>query len=61
MYVYLLSDKSDDVVIPSRVVLHSVTLNKTAKITLLDAPKEKMKWKVTSDGVEIASTAIIAK
>ena len=53
MYVYLLSNKSDVVVIPSRVVLNSVTLNKTAKIILLDAPKEKMKWKVTSDGVEI--------
>jgi len=53
MYVYLLSDKSDNVVIPSRIVLHTVALNKTAKITLLDAPTEKIKWKATNGGIEI--------
>ena len=53
MYVYVLSDKSDDVVLPASISLQSVTLDKTSKITLLDAPKEKIKWKVTSDGTEI--------
>jgi hypothetical protein len=53
MYVYVLSDKSDDVVLPSNILLPSITLNKTSQITLLNASKEKIKWKATSSGVEI--------
>jgi len=53
MYVYVLSDKNDDVVLPPSILLHSITLNKNSKITLLGAPKEKIKWQATGDGTEI--------
>jgi alpha-L-fucosidase len=59
MYVYALSDNEDDVVLPAGIALHSITLNRASKITLLDAPKEKIKWKATSDGVEIKVPAKI--
>jgi alpha-L-fucosidase len=53
IYVYVLSDKKDDVILPANILLHSITLNKASKITLLDALKEKIKWKATNDGTEI--------
>jgi alpha-L-fucosidase len=53
MYVYVLSDNSDDVVLPQNLLLHSIALNKKSRITLLDVPKEKIKWKTTSDKTEI--------
>jgi alpha-L-fucosidase len=57
IYVYLLSDKSDDVVVPGSISLHFISLNKTSRITLLDAPKEKIKWKASEDKVEIIMPA----
>ena len=53
MYVYVLSDKNDDVVLPASISLHSIALNKNSKIIFLDAPKEKIKWERTSDGAQI--------
>ena len=53
MYAYVLSDKNDDVILPASISLHAINLNKTSRITLLDAPTEKIKWKATNDGIEI--------
>ncbi|HEY5407704.1 MAG TPA: alpha-L-fucosidase [Ginsengibacter sp.] len=53
IYAYVLSDKSNDVILPSTVTLQKITLNKKSKIVLLDAPKEKIKWHPTDDGITI--------
>ena len=53
MYAYVLSDKSNDVVLPSTITLQKIILNKTSKIVLLDAPTKKIKWKPANDGIII--------
>jgi len=47
IYVYLLSDKTNDVLVPAEITL-KIPLDKKSKIVLLDAPKEKIKF--TTDG-----------
>ena len=46
MYVYVLSDKTDDVVLPASINLKNITLNKNSKIVFMDAPKEKINFDV---------------
>ena len=53
IYAYVLSDKTNEVTLPSTITLQKVTLNKKSKIVLLDAPKEKIKWQATNDGITI--------
>jgi len=53
IYAYILSDKSNEVILPSTVTLQRFTLNKRSKIILLDAPNEKIKWQATNDGITI--------
>jgi alpha-L-fucosidase len=43
IYVYVLSNKTDDVTLPANIML-KLKLNKNSSIVLLDAPKEKMKY-----------------
>ena len=54
IYAYVLSDKSNEVILPSTITLQKITLSKKSKIVLLDAPKEKIKWQATNDGITIA-------
>lgn len=60
LYVYLLSDKADEISLPSNIVLNNIHLKKSAKVKLLDAPKERIKWKVegTSTILQIPSKLI---
>ena len=52
MYVYVLSDKTDDVVLPAAINLKNIVLNKNSSIIYMDAPGEKIK--VTSaDGATV--------
>jgi alpha-L-fucosidase len=53
IYAYVLSDKSNEVILPSTITLQKIILNKKSKIVLLDAPKEKIKWQSTNDGITI--------
>jgi len=50
IYVYVLSDKSDDVLLPANIKLNKISLNQKSKIILLDAPKEKIKLQPANDG-----------
>src|SRR6185503_20030397 len=43
IYVYLLSDKTNDVLVTEEITL-KIPLDKKSKIVLLDAPKEKIKF-----------------
>jgi alpha-L-fucosidase len=53
IYVYVLSDANDDVVLHNNILLHSIVLKNIRGITLLDAPKEKIHWKISTDGINI--------
>ena len=54
VFVYVLSDdKADDVVLPSAINLKGIALNKKSKIVLLDAPKEKIKYKTEGDATTL--------
>lgn len=44
MYVYVLSDKTDDVVLPASISLKNIALGKKTKIVYMDAPDEKIKF-----------------
>lgn len=48
MFVYVLSDKYDNVLLPSAITL-KLPLPKNSKVVLLDAPKEKIKYQTTND------------
>ncbi|MGH2566231.1 MAG: alpha-L-fucosidase, partial [Ginsengibacter sp.] len=52
-YVYVLSDKSNEVMLPSSITINKIVVNKKNKIVLMDAPKEKIKWKSSGDGIII--------
>ncbi len=52
MYAYVLSDSNTDVLLSNNIVLH-LTVKAIKKITLLDAPKEKIYWKITNDGIQL--------
>ena len=43
IYVYVLSDKTNDITLPTTITL-KLKLDKNSKIVLLDAPKEKIKY-----------------
>ena len=53
IYVYVLSNKTNEVILPTSITLKQIVLNKKSKIVLLDAPKEKLKWKPSNDGIII--------
>ena len=53
IYVYVLSDAKDDVVLHNNILLHSIVLKNIRGITLLDAPKEKIHWKILANGIEL--------
>lgn len=42
VFIYVLSDKTDEVVLPATINLQNVSLNKKSKIFFMDAPKEKI-------------------
>ena len=52
-YIYVLSDKANDVILPDKITLNKIVLNKKSKIVLLDAPKERIKWKTAGNGIII--------
>lgn len=52
-YLYLLSDKTNEVKMPVSIALSKIVLNKKSKIILLDAPKEKIKWRSENGGTII--------
>ncbi|MDP4284314.1 MAG: alpha-L-fucosidase [Bacteroidota bacterium] len=52
-YVYVLSDKTNDVVLPSTITVNKIVVSKKSKVVLLDAPKEKIKWKTAGDSIVI--------
>ncbi len=52
-YIYVLSDKANDVMLPDKITINKIILSKKSKIVLLDAPGERIKWKTTGDGVII--------
>ena len=45
----MLSDKADDVELPSSIRLKNIALNKQSKIIFMDAPKEKISYKLEKD------------
>ena len=53
IYVYVLSNKTNEVILPTSITLKQIVLNKKSKIVLLDATKEKLKWKPSNDGIII--------
>jgi alpha-L-fucosidase len=57
MYVYVLSDKTDDVVLPASISLKNVSLNKKSKIVYMDAPNEKIKFQ-SADGATIVNVPV---
>jgi len=52
VYVYVLSDKTDDVVLPATINLKNIALNKNSKIIYMDAPVEKIKFQA-ADGATV--------
>jgi alpha-L-fucosidase len=46
IYVHVLSDKTDEVVLPASITLRNISLTRTAKIILIDAAKEKINYQV---------------
>ncbi len=52
-YIYLLSDTTNAVVLPASITVNNISLNKNSRIVLLDAPKERIKWKPSGDGIII--------
>ncbi|MEO8414158.1 MAG: alpha-L-fucosidase [Ginsengibacter sp.] len=52
-YVYVLSDKTNDVVLPASITISKIALTKKNTIVLMDTPKEKIKWKPSGDGIII--------
>ena len=46
LYVYVLSNADIDVMLPSTLNLKNIQLNKSSKIILIDAPKEKINWQI---------------
>lgn len=52
VYVYVLSDKTDDVVLPATISLKNIVLNKNSKIIYMDAPVEKIKFQA-ADGATV--------
>jgi alpha-L-fucosidase len=44
LYVYVLSDKTDEVQLPANIVIKNIALKKGARVICLDAPKRKIKW-----------------
>jgi len=39
--------------LPSGITVNQIVVNKKSKIILLDAPKERIKWKTSGDGIII--------
>jgi len=52
IFVYMLSDKTDEVVLPAGISLKNIALNKKSRIVYMDAPKEKIKFQ-TADGATV--------
>ncbi len=53
-YVYVLSDKTNDVILPASITLSNITLDKKSKFVLLDAPKDKIKFSNENGSTVIA-------
>ena len=49
-YIYLLSGKDENVTMPTAISLEKYALQKGSTITLLDMPKEKIKWQSNGSG-----------
>ena len=52
-YIYVLSGKEDNVVLPEAITLEKYALPKGAVITLLDAPAATIKWQPKGTGSTI--------
>ncbi|MBS1747332.1 MAG: alpha-L-fucosidase [Bacteroidetes bacterium] len=44
LYVYVLSDKNNDVVLPQSINLKDIRIKKGSRVIFIDAPKHKIKW-----------------
>ena len=60
-YVYLLSDETNEVVLPSVIRIHNIAVDKKSKMILLDAPNAKIKWKKSVNGITITMPSIFRK
>jgi alpha-L-fucosidase len=52
-YVYVLSGDTRNVILPSNLVVPNINVDKKNRITLLDAPHERIKWKRSGKGIII--------
>lgn len=52
VYVYVLSDKTDDVILPATINLKNIALNKNSKVIYMDATVEKIKFQ-SVDGATV--------
>lgn len=53
VFVYVLSGKTDDVVMPASINLPNITLSKKSKIIYMDAPKEKISYKADGNNTTL--------
>jgi alpha-L-fucosidase len=51
VYVHVLSDQDNEVILPSTITLKNISLDKKSRIVLLDAPKTKIKWVPGEQGI----------
>jgi len=59
VYVYILSDKNDDVLLPASINLENIVLSKNSKVVCLDEPKEKIVYKTGNDATVLIIPALL--
>src|SRR5690242_7776981 len=52
-YVYVLSEDTRNVILPSNLVVQNINVDKKSRVTLLDAPNERIKWERSGKGIII--------
>ena len=50
-YIYILSDTARGVFLPTSIQVKQIAVNKKSKIVLMDAPKDRIKWRTSGDGI----------
>jgi len=61
VYVYILSGKTNDVMLPATITLCRIVLKKKSRIVLLDGLKEKIQWQSLNDGTNYKDTFWVAR
>lgn len=52
-YLYVLSDKTNEVLLPSSIKVDNISVDKKSKIVLLEAPETRINWKKSANGISI--------